>query len=229
MVTSKMNDIFSSLMDEEQKLQKTRLSMKVPDLTINDYWSLIQRFGTHYITVRGQNSEFLCDSYNRDVLYQLYLYLKGDPSCKLDVNRGIYMTGTIGSGKTILMKTFLSVMDRLTHHLTKCIPCKNLYEVIREKGINNISSGPLFLDDLGRENIEEIDYGRKITPIIDLFSSRYENGAMTFATSNFKLETLEGDKDHAGYGTFIITRMEEMFNVVVLPGACRRKKYIYER
>ena len=138
------------------------------------------------------------------------------------------MMGTFGCGKTILLKSFLDVQDYVTRHITTMIHSKMLSDNIYSKGIIDLSRKPLFIDDVGRENLEDTDWGKKIKPFTDLIAIRYENGALTNATSNFKIESLAGDAKNKGYGTYITSRMEEMFNVIMLPGSSRRKKYEYE-
>ena len=89
----------------------------------------------------------------------------------------------------------------------------------------------MFIDELGREKLEMKDYGNVVKPVIDLFAIRYEYGGRTYATSNFTLDTLEAARDVKGkvtaqrYGNFIRTRMDEMFNVVELPGENRRLRW----
>jgi DNA replication protein DnaC len=78
---------------------------------------------------------------------------------------------------------------------------------------------PLFIDELGREESEVKDYGNVVKPVIDLFGLRYEEGARTYATTNFKYESLE-----KFYGEFIRTRMEEMMTYIQFPGESRRLK-----
>jgi DNA replication protein DnaC len=67
------------------------------------------------------------------------------------------------------------------------------------------------------------DFGNRIRPFNQLMEMRYETGARTFFTSNFSMETLS--KDSQGYGEYINERVQEMTNMVVLPGTSRRKKW----
>ena len=67
------------------------------------------------------------------------------------------------------------------------------------------------------------EYGSTIKPIADLMCLRYDHGALTFCTSNFNMESLEGGKYRPGYGKYVIDRMQQMMNFIVLPGGSRRK------
>ena len=88
---------------------------------------------------------------------------------------------------------------------------------------------PLFIDELGREQLEINDFGNRIRPINDLMAARYETGARTFFTSNFKLETLSKGRSEngeiVGYGKYIGETLQEATNIVNLPGDSRREKW----
>ena len=182
---------------------------------------------------RGIKSAFIVDQYTKDIIRQLYYYLTGDVrNCRWNVHKGIYLMGKVGCGKSLLMYSYLSVQDYLTRKITETIHAKQLIELLQsEGGITGLRERPLFIDELGRENLEMKDYGNVVKPVIDLFAIRYEYGGRTYATSNFTLDTLEAARDVKGkvtaqrYGNFIRTRMDEMFNVVELPGENRRLRW----
>lgn len=218
-------NLYSSIEKSKDIIERQRKSWKYPDLKEEDFLKLMQHFGKLHIEERRADNDFLIDSNNHKIIQQLYFYLTEDrKNCKLDLYRGIYLMGPFGCGKTILMRTFLDVQDYVTHHITTCIHSKMLFDLISAKGINELSTKPIFIDDVGRENLEDIEYGKKVKPFTDLMAIRYENGALTFATSNFMIESLSGDGNNKGYGKYITSRMEEMFNVVKLEGGSRRRK-----
>jgi DNA replication protein DnaC len=109
------------------------------------------------------------------------------------------------------------------------IPANQLYKEIQERGIMTLAKRPLFIDELGREQLEINDFGNRIRPINDLMAARYETGARTFFTSNFKLETLSKGRSEngeiVGYGKYIGERIQEATNIVNLPGDSRREKW----
>ena len=109
------------------------------------------------------------------------------------------------------------------------IPATLLYERIIHDGIDMLAKRPLFIDELGREQLEIAAFGNKIRPIADLMALRYNNGARTFFTSNFKLSTLSRGRNEKGeligYGQYIGERIQEMTNIVEMPGESRREKW----
>ena len=93
----------------------------------------------------------------------------------------------------------------------------------------SLSRRPLFIDELGREQLEINDFGNRIRPINDLMEARYESGVRTFFTSNFSLDSLsKGRNDKGemiGYGRYVGERIQEMTNIVTMPGGSRREKW----
>jgi DNA replication protein DnaC len=113
------------------------------------------------------------------------------------------------------------------------IPATLLYKRIIHDGIDMLAKRPLFIDELGREQLEIAAFGNKIRPIADLMALRYNNGARTFFTSNFKLSTLSRGRNEKGeligYGQYIGERIQEMTNIVEMPGESRREKWEEEK
>jgi DNA replication protein DnaC len=110
------------------------------------------------------------------------------------------------------------------------LPANQIFKAFRENGISRYVTCPLFIDELGREQVEVNDFGNRIRPFNQLMEMRYETGARTFFTSNFSMATLSKEKDEngkpqQGYGEYINERVQEMTNMVVLPGTSRRKKW----
>lgn len=195
------------------------------------FWAMLKSGAEKIFLERGVKREFVCDDNNRHVIEQMYLYLIGSEKCEWNINKGIYLMGKVGCGKSVLLTSFLNMLEILTRHIIIKCHAKTLDELIDDKGLDALSSRPMMIDELGRENIEQNNFGKKIKPVIDLFSLRYERGGRTFVTSNFTLDTLESKKDASGkvienrYGNFIRTRMDEMMNIVTLTGDNRREKY----
>lgn len=227
-----INEYILQSQTEQLKLRAELNSFHYPTITDTEFWKLLKCKAEEIFAVRGLNHAFCVDDYNKAVIRQLYYYLIGDQNrCEWNIHKGIYMMGKIGCGKSVLMYAYLYVQDMLTRKLTTFVHAKQLINLILDDGIDSLKKRPLFIDELGRENLETKDWGNVIKPVVDLFAIRYEYGGRTYATSNFTLDTLESTKDESGkvtgqrYGNFIRTRMDEMFNIVILPGENRRLKW----
>lgn len=232
-MTAIFNDFVNSCRDKQRELDKDLWAFHYPQISDKEFWSLLKAKAEEIMMLRGIKSEFIVDKYNKDIIRQLYYYLIGNTEkCKWNVHKGIFLIGKVGCGKSLLMYSYLSVQDFLTKKITETINAKQLIELLQaEGGIMELKRRPLFIDELGRENLEIKDYGNIVKPVVDLFAIRYEYGGRTYATSNFTLDTLEAARDEKGkitaqrYGNFIRTRMDEMFNVVEMPGENRRLKW----
>ena len=168
---------------------------------------------------RSVTQKFVIDQHNGPVIRQLYLYFTNHPDCVWNLNAGLIFAGKVGCGKSILMMAYLRISDQYSRKLTTSIHAKTLAMMIKQSSVEEYSRRPLFIDELGREESELKDYGNVVKPVIDLFALRYENGARTYATTNFKYESFD-----KFYGEFIRSRMEEMMTYVPLPGESRRIK-----
>ena len=157
----------------------------------------------------------------------------GSKDCKWNIHKGIYIGGKVGCGKTLLMQSFCEILHLISRRTVEMIPATLLYERIIHDGIDMLAKRPLFIDELGREQLEIAAFGNKIRPIADLMALRYNNGARTFFTSNFKLSTLSRGRNEKGeligYGQYIGERIQEMTNIVEMPGESRREKWEEEK
>ncbi|MDT3367936.1 MAG: hypothetical protein LIR40_04720 [Bacteroidota bacterium] len=206
-------------MQEENILKHNKnAEYKCPDLLKEDFWKLFVSNASGVLRKRGLYKEFIVDDYNREILKQLYLYLTGNKACKLNVNAGIILAGPVGCGKSVIMESFVNTYNRLCKRAIISIHTKDLVAQIKKEGVSSKNRyQPLYIDDMGRESDEIKDFGNVLTPMIDLFAARYDSGSRTFATTNFNYEELEKK-----YGEFIVSRLKEMCNFVVMIGPSKR-------
>jgi DNA replication protein DnaC len=127
------------------------------------------------------------------------------------------LSGSIGTGKTIMINAICKIIESGSNKIITRMHSKKMNEMIKNNEPGFYDMRPLFIDDLGREPKEANDYGNKSEPLIDLISVRYDLGSWTFATTNFKKETLS-----EFYGAAIVDRFEEIFNTIVIEGSSRR-------
>lgn len=200
-----------------------------PQLDKKNFWRLLSATAQAIMARRGGYHPYIIDDNNRDVILQMYLYATGSRECKWNIHKGIYLGGKVGCGKTVLLQSFCEVLHLISGKVTKMIPANQLYRHIQAEGMKNLVSCPLFIDDLGREQVEVNDFGNRIKPINELIELRYETGARTFFTSNYKISTLSKEfnekGERQGYGEYIGERIQEMTTLVQLPGGSRREKW----
>jgi len=161
-------------------------------------------------------NSFIVDADNKNVINQLYYYLVGSPEFEGDLLKGIILMGAIGNGKTVILETFLDVIDDVANKIVLRLHSKDVSKVLQENVTGYLNKRPLFIDDMGKEQEAIKNYGTIEHPMEDLFSERYKNFALTFATSNYKFDDMK-------YSNHMKDRMKQMFNIIVLPGKSRRK------
>jgi hypothetical protein len=202
--------------DTESKLRsyKSFVEMGLPD-----FEELVEMNANEIMLRRSVTQKFVIDEKNAPIITNLFYYFTNDTRCKWNLNAGIIFGGKVGCGKSVLMMAYLKISDEFSRKLTTSVHSKTLAALLKQSSLEDYARRPLFVDELGREEAEVKDYGNIVKPIIDLFALRYEYGARTYATTNFKYETLE-----KFYGEFLRTRMEEMMTYVNFPGESRRLK-----
>lgn len=155
----------------------------------------------------------------------LCCYFANDERTKLDLNKGIFLIGNIGNGKTSLMR-FFSTNQLYGFRVERVIDITSDYKILGEAGVktyaNNLKvSQNLYglenygycFDDLGTEEVPAKHYGESKNVFAEIILSRYDNPLTpynsTHATTNKDLTEIENI-----YGSRVYDRMKEMFNVI---------------
>lgn len=205
----------------------SNLNSNIRNISYTDYIQLMVYHGSKVITDAQRYGKFEIDSNNKAIIDNMFLWLTRHPKCPWNLDKAFFLCGGIGCGKTTLMKTFLNVVNEVSNYIVPMYQSYLFYEEIRRYGLSYFKTRPIFIDELGREQLEIYVNGVRVRPIEDLVGLRYEYGAATFFTSNFKLETLSQGYDEngkkIGYGKYIGDRIGEMCNIIVMPGTSRRK------
>lgn len=206
-----------------------------PDVTENKFYDavihrLFKLIG-RYEPTQENLSKIIFDQ-NRKQFEQLFYYFAHSKKSKLDPDKGIYLVGNVGCGKTYLMDIFqanpynsfniVSCRTVASDYQKKTYlgiekyfePQKNLY-------IKNYHTGWCF-DDLGSESMKK-SYGDSMNVMEEVISNAYENKRkkilkfnQVHMTSNLsKIELIDY------YGSRFDSRIGEMFNIVVFPENAR--------
>lgn len=184
-----------------------------PHYTAEEYFDKLKNF-----------PGFSIDKWNTDLIWELCYYFSQDERGTLDRNKGIYIQGPVGCGKTTLMEFFCKNHWN-SYVMASCITISEMYQqngvegVKRFKNIHKTSIeefgqteiGTCF-DDLGRE-IDKNNWGNISNVMYDLIISRYNNKkifpARTHVTTNFNPTELE-----TKYGYLVRSRLREICNVL---------------
>lgn len=223
-MTQISNILVSDLIETQKtELQELRQRSKIKKILINlspsDFKELFIIQANKIIAGRNIRREFELTEQNKAIINQIYYYCSGNKEkFNGEIEKGILLVGRNGVGKTLILKSFFNIIQLTTNKIITQIHSKKLQSEIRANGSDYYERRPLFIDDMGKESKEVNDYGTKILPISDLMALRYDNGALTFATCNYKIDTLT-----EFYGITTTDRFKEMFNIIELKGNSFRR------
>ena len=160
--------------------------------------------------------------------YYHHLELPSSDECKqLDFHKGILLSGKIGCGKTMLMNALRSYLSTTcSEEASRSISVKELEREFRRDGYGAIEIAfdkkHLMIDDLGLENKDVNHYGNNINLLDEVLQARYE----LFQRYNIKTHcttNLSSNNIIKMYAPRTVSRLREMFNIVILPGEDMRK------
>jgi len=218
-----INEVIKKAQGKQYDIQDAKHNQRV-DCNMSDVeFAKLFNIETKSMLIRKQNnSSFKRDDNNTIIVKQLYLWLVRNDSFNGNLNKGILLTGNIGCGKTLIMESVIRIYNYFCENEpTKKIniyDSRDLFYKLVEDGIDSFISGSIYIDDLGKEPIDYVNYGYKKQPMIELLSKRHSLGKLTFASGNFTLDGYYLEK----YGKTIVDRFKEMFNHIELKGESKR-------
>ena len=179
---------------------------------------------------------FTIDQDNLKVIENLFYYFIGLER-EYDLNKGLWIMGGNGTGKTKILKIF-SLFGQKRYNGFKVYECMTISNEYATKGdiekytynqqgsYSTQKPADMGFDELGRETIPANHFGQRLNVMQYILHIRYSlwqsEGIKTYITTNLSTDEVhdlyDGDKDK-----FISDRCREMFNVVTLLGNSRRK------
>ncbi len=164
-----------------------------------------------------------------EIIYKLLVFAIKDvdnaAKYKINLDKGILLSGPIGCGKTTLMALLNEYIYPSDRHIMKS--CRDVsFEFIKEgyetihkysrdsftKKSNDIGPRIYCFDDLGSENNLKY-YGNECNVMAEILLSRYElfvqKKMLTHITTNLSASEIENM-----YGNRVRSRMREMFNLI---------------
>ncbi len=164
---------------------------------------------------------FVCRPEQFDVICNLITYFSGNDG-EYDTEKGIFLYGGTGSGKTTIMKIMQAARARMKHPVAMTnLP--TLYADMLGEGQMNMQAQrdkERIFDDAGAENAEIASFGNRINIFPQLLLLRYQGEYKTHATSNLTPAEII---TRPGFDDRVKSRMNEMFNIVHLPGGDFRR------
>lgn len=210
---------------------------KVPQCSVSEICDLFVAFANNYLNKipRKNKKEYKVTDWNIGVIRDLVLYFTDHPESKLDPSKGIYIMGTVGTGKS----TLLEIIDAWPLNKKKFLwaRCKALQRDYTLSGFKNVDKYGIdayrrknnvkcreygyaityCFDDFGEERISK-SYGTEALIMEDIIQDRYvefeSTGMITHITTNIQ----DADIIEKIYGIRVRDRIRAMFNIVKLNG-----------
>lgn len=211
---------------EEQKAdiakkEIIRLHRPFPNLIFGDFIKLFTIEANKILAQRKElKSKFKATSNQEFLITQLHKHFIGNQDFKGDLQKGIFLYGVNGTGKSVILMAYCNMFK----HFGKNIDIRRAIDlglIIKNRdALNAFTRKPLLIDDIGYETSEASDYKATIKPMANLLFTRYDTGAWTFATGQVPIKSKPYlDK----YGKAVVSRMNSMFNGFELQGEDLRK------
>lgn len=176
---------------------------------------------TRLVQVSNPAGKFEITDRNREIVAGIFYWFLNDERSCYDLNKGILLTGGMGTGKTTLIKAFRNFFQSFKQSF-KLESAMRISKEFVDSGSYDRYCLPhlLAIDEVGRETLAR-HYGNAVNVIGVILHERYDlwlNQAIpTIITTNldaYEIETI--------YGDIIRDRAKEMFNWVILDGESRR-------
>ena len=133
---------------------------------------------------------------------------------------GVMLCGSYGNGKTTLMhalRTATNTLDRCGEfgkhtglRMEDAREIARLYTARDNQGYLSLKQHErIIIEDMGKEPLEQMNYGTVISPIVELLEYRYNEQLFTAITTNLTPKEIR-----AKYGNRIADRFNEMMLVI---------------
>lgn len=222
----KKNDTLDEIVDKvcgavrrkQRKVPQSRVDYEAARYIV---WKAIET------SLRDKGENFKVDGNTREVLPELTRYFIGDPACKYDLRKGLYLWGNVGRGKTFLvriLKTFVDAIDfkQRQFRIENAINIESqILQTESFKPLAEFSKDVWCFDDAGQERPNAAIFGNHFSTFGELIAMRYnlfiKVGTVTHVTTNVPPQaTIDR------FGHRLQSRCNEMFNFIKLEGEDKR-------
>ena len=192
--------------------------------------ALFMQTANEFIQKADPRKTFVVDQRNKEIISGLWNYFFNLPGI-YDLNKGIWMAGPPGTGKSALLYIFSEFKRKLRSGF-RVHTANDIAMQFEQTGdldlFTDNSSGylavpvNLAIDEIGHEPRPSVHFGTKRNVIQYILHTRYtfwqHTGLKTYATTNLDMNDV-GEY----YGEAIRDRIPHMFNIIPMEGISRRK------
>ena len=220
------------------KKVKSSDKSKAKEMKLDLIWfdDAYEEFVNEYLKTAFQytGKEFIIDGQNKSVIVDLLAYFTRQFNSKLDLHKGICLYGSIGSGKSQIMKMLSKfTKDKNLETQFDFIYMDDVYSDCDTNGLESLDSYKFracAFDDIGMRADNNVNnYGTKINAYRELVRRQYTRFTRPIPSlSHYTTNIPYGNKDHTdelekAFGSRELDRFREMVTFVYLGGPSRRK------
>lgn len=194
-----LKDKASAYMDRIQEKLYAPPRFPVSFGTIED--AQVRFLGTYGAIVRSRGVEFKMDNATTSKVEKVVTWISSSQK------RGLLLCGTLGNGKTTMLKTFKMLLGSGAVYYE----AQALYDYYKtNQSYPRISMNEvLLIDDLGVEPSVYNEFGEKRYPLAEILLARYRQNATTIIATNCSFQQI-GER----YGDRVYDRIKEMFVMI---------------
>lgn len=177
------------------------------------------------LAIARQNKEFVYDQYNTSVITDIFHWCLRDVNGNLDPEKGLWICGTIGSGKSTIMQAVISftaehwIWRNGDNFNPKWINASKYCGCYAKYGFDAFDNIPMGIDELGSEIIPSNFSGNKLNVMAHMIQEldNTTRGIPRIVTSRCRMSDISD-----AYGDCTIDRISGLYNIVELLGPSRR-------
>lgn len=175
----------------------------------------VKRYAWNYIL--DKCPFFKLTKANKKLLKDLSEYTVG--TGELDAEKGVYLYGAYGVGKSLIMQPFMNLLKVKQKTSISLVAEYNETEQFKQ-----YCTGDWYFDDLGAEKLPKFFKAGSEPLMTEVLQERYSktnqghDTGKTFVSSNLNPEYFK-----EMYGARVASRMNEMFNIIQLGGVDYRR------
>ena len=220
-----MNTSIEEYIKTHMPLGQRPLKRNPVEVDMEEAWGAVNTIGK-YLT-----PDFVIDNDNRKAYTDVLRWCIGKEG-NLDPNKGLYLYGNTGTGKTMMMaiirilcnyyRAGFTYADRGSYLIDKTARADEICDDYAEEGELSqwVKYPSLCINDLGSEPAETVYMGNRRRVLRSILEQRADRAdRMTIITSNFPPDS---DDFVQMYGHRVRSRIQQMCNVVFLDGPDRR-------
>jgi DNA replication protein DnaC len=184
------------------------------------------------MTLKAKTGRAIRDDNTDKVIEYLAKYFAVHEDFQGDANKGLFMAGPIGVGKTVMMKTWadmLKVYFGVDGYSNTAYKYVKVQDVVREwedggwEVLNKYFKTTTWcFDDLGTENRKAMRYGSQENVMRYVIDIRYDLWQTLLVPTHF-ITNMNIDAVKEYYGERIVDRIKEMSNIIIYQGQSKRQ------